>query len=198
MDLSLLARLLNPIKQRIALLVGRGLLKAVAQDGRLVAQLLAGEEVEHIRLVQHFGLASRPQAGAELVVLFPGGDRSLGLCVATSDGRYAPTDLPEGAVALYSTGDGLAALEDAPEWVEPPEDGSPVQGLCRLVLRPDRVIELSCAGLAIKVNGAESAISPEGLEGPAFESVAQVGRDVVVIDHGDSAGTYTIQRGAEA
>ncbi len=106
--MTALARILNPLKQRILLLIGRGLIQALRQTQglpELAAELLRGEARDNLVLMQDFGLASLPPAGGECVVLFPGGDRSLGLVVATDDRTRRPQDLAEGDCAIYSAGD---------------------------------------------------------------------------------------------
>ena len=109
--MAALSRLLAPLKQRIMLLIGRGLILAARQgEGlpELAAELLRGEARDNLVLMQDFGLASLPPAGGECVVVFPGGDRSLGLVVATDDRTRRPQDLAEGDCALYSAGDSEA------------------------------------------------------------------------------------------
>lgn len=52
-------------------------------------------------LMQHWGLASRPKAGADAVVVFLGGNRGNGVVIATGDRRFWLKGLAEGEVALY-------------------------------------------------------------------------------------------------
>ena len=51
-------------------------------------------------LLAQYGLATRPLAGAQAVVLFLTGDRSRGLVIATNDARYQ-IEMKEGEVALH-------------------------------------------------------------------------------------------------
>lgn len=66
------------------------------------AQLTANEVSEGLEHIESFGLATRPLTGAELLALFPGGDRSLGYVVAVTDRRYRPQPLESGEVCIYS------------------------------------------------------------------------------------------------
>lgn len=56
---------------------------------------------DDIERFQQYGVTSKPFTNSEAVVLFPGGDRSHGLCVAVGDRRYRLTGLADGEVALY-------------------------------------------------------------------------------------------------
>lgn len=68
-----------------------------------VSALQAGSAVEQTRparLVQQYGLASRPLVDAECIVLPVGGRSSQGVIIATEDARYRLL-LSDGEVALY-------------------------------------------------------------------------------------------------
>jgi phage baseplate assembly protein V len=52
-------------------------------------------------LLGHYGVASRPMPGAQAVMIFPFGDRSKGLIIATNDARYQ-IELREGEVAIHT------------------------------------------------------------------------------------------------
>ena len=194
-----LNRLLAPLRNRVLSLVARAvILRATEEEGlrRLMLGILAGETNDNAEIIQEYGFASQPLRGCEAVVLHVGGERSFAMVVATDDPRYRPWKLKPGEVVIYNHADRLAEGEEAPEWLEIPEDESPPQGLCRISLIPEeREIKISCGKFTLEVNGVPSEISAEGATGGVFEDLAQVGRDVVVIDHGDSQGTYVIQRG---
>jgi phage gp45-like len=198
--LDQLNRFIAPLRQRVLSLIARAVVLEATEDGtlrRLMLGILQDEITEGVDHFQEYGFISRPLRGCEALVLHLGGDRGFGFVVATDDPRYRPLGLEPGDVVIYNDGDTLAEGEEPPEWVEVPGDGSPVQGLCRITLGRDREIRLSCAKFTVNVNGVPSEFNGETASGGVFETMAQVGRDVVVIDHGDSAGTYVIQRGAE-
>lgn len=100
-----LSRLLEPIKRRLMLMVGRGLIQLSKDSGptqRLQVSLMADEVRDNLERVQEYGFTSRPKPGAEAVVLFPGGSRDFGLVIAVDDRRYRLKSLQEGEVALYT------------------------------------------------------------------------------------------------
>jgi phage gp45-like len=67
------------------------------------ATAFAGEVLEDVHFVQHFGFASRPAPGSEAIVVMVGGDRSHPVAVASVDRRHAGPELAEGDVVLFSS-----------------------------------------------------------------------------------------------
>jgi phage baseplate assembly protein V len=61
----------------------------------------AAESRDGTPVVQQYGFASRPKVGADAVVTFIGGNRSLGIIIATNDRRFQ-IELAEGEVALHT------------------------------------------------------------------------------------------------
>lgn len=100
-----LRMLLRPIETRIANAIARAVVERV-DDSKTLQSLqlgvLDGEAVEDGERFQDYGLTSKPTAGAEALVLFPNGDRSVPLVVKVDDRRYRLTGLADGEVALYS------------------------------------------------------------------------------------------------
>ena len=102
--LSQLSHLLRPLATRLANTVARAVVQLVDDDKkRQLAQLgvLAGETVDGAEHFQPYGFSSVPLAGAEAVVVFPNGDRSHPLVVATSDNRHRPTGGEPGQVTMH-------------------------------------------------------------------------------------------------
>lgn len=100
-----LMKLLEPIRRRLSLLIGRGIVRLTYDDAgiqRVQMDLLAGETRDKIERLQEYGLTSRPVVGAEGVVLFPNGSRDYGLLIAVEDRRFRLKPLEEGEVALYT------------------------------------------------------------------------------------------------
>lgn len=110
------------LKRRLFNLIARGVIKSVKESANLRAQatLLAEETLENLEMIQEYGYTSKPLAGAEAVVIFPAGDRSHGLIIATGDRRYR-LQVQAGEVALYD------------------DQGSKVH------LKRDNTIEVSCS-----------------------------------------------------
>lgn len=102
-----LRTLLHPLRQRVAGLVARGVVKLVNDASNLqLVQLgvLEGETVPDGEHHQPYGFSSIPLAGAEAVVLFQSGDRGRPLVVAVSDRRHRPTGGEPGEVTVYHHG----------------------------------------------------------------------------------------------
>lgn len=103
--LKALRQLLRPLATQIANLVARGVVR-LADDSAKLQLLQVGVGPEETRdRVEHFqayGFTSVPLAGAEVVVLFPGGRRDHGLVVASGDRRHRLAGLQPGEVALYT------------------------------------------------------------------------------------------------
>lgn len=98
-----LARLLRPFKVRLSNLISRGVVKRTNDDPgvqEVQAELLTDEVRDELEHMQFFGFASNPDDGAECLVAFPGGDRSMGFVLATADRRYR-VKVEKGEVALY-------------------------------------------------------------------------------------------------
>lgn len=100
-----LNRLLTNIKSRVSLMVGRGVLKAVADDAAVQvcqAALLDGELKSGIERAQNYGLTSVPPVGSVATVLFVGGDRSNGIVISAESRKFRLKGLQAGEVALYT------------------------------------------------------------------------------------------------
>lgn len=97
-----LSRFLSPIKKRIFNMIARGVIKSIKEGGNLRAQmsLLAEETLDNLEILQDYGFTSKPLSGAEGVVIFPAGDKSHGLVIATGDRRYR-LEIENGEVALF-------------------------------------------------------------------------------------------------
>lgn len=98
------ARLLNPLRRRVALMIGRGVVRLVNDSLKLQGlqvSLLAGETHDDVERFQEYGFSSHPHPGAEAVLVFAGGNRSHGLVIAVDDRRYRLKGLAEGEVALF-------------------------------------------------------------------------------------------------
>ncbi len=181
MSLEAIKRLLDPLRQRIMLLVGRGLIQLIEETGGHVtaqADLLSGETADGLRLMQHYGFASRPKPNAEAVVLFVGGDRSQGFVVATDDPWVRPLGLEAGEVAIFSWEDRLGDEEELPEPPEGAPEGwpamplgedDPLPDLCRIHFLEGRKIRVNANTLELFGLEGISLASPVILWGPPGE-----------------------------
>jgi phage baseplate assembly protein V len=62
---------------------------------------LAGETIDGAEHFQPYGFTSVPLAGAEVVAVFPNGDRGHPLVLAASDRNHRPTAGEAGQVTMY-------------------------------------------------------------------------------------------------
>jgi len=105
-DTEGLKRLLNPIKRKIFLMIGRALLTAIDNGGsvqRVQVQGLKGEVLSDIDHVQPYGFATYPESGKEVILIFVNGDRDQGVALSVVDRDTRPTDLAEGDSCLYNS-----------------------------------------------------------------------------------------------
>ncbi len=194
--MSALNRILAPLKQRIMLLIGRGLIQAVRQgEGlpELAAELLRGEDRDNLVLMQDFGLASLPPAGGECVAVFPGGDRSLGLVVASDDRTRRPRDLAEGDCALYGAGD-----HEAPHrlWLRAGDRTVLIVG-SGIEIRADQGPLRLVSPTAISLEAPQVLMGPPGqqteLHGGQGRRVALLDVDCAQVASGSSQGNWPLR-----
>lgn len=98
-----LQRAVAPIHRRVALMIGRGLVKLVDDAGglqQLQVTLLDGEVHDGVERFQDYGISSCPHPGAEHAFASVGGLRTAGIVLAVADRRYR-LKVAEGEVALY-------------------------------------------------------------------------------------------------
>jgi hypothetical protein len=100
-----LKRLLRPLQNKIALALGRGILKLVDNAGntqRIQMTAMAGETLNAMERLQEYGFETYPKTEAEVFAAFIAGNREKGVALCVHDRRYRPTDLAEGDVVLYT------------------------------------------------------------------------------------------------
>ncbi len=116
--LEALGKFVKPLSNRIANMVGRAVLR-VADDAKQIqivqVDLLEGETRDDIERFQNYGFTSRPRDGAEAVVLFVGGRRDHGLCIAVDDRRHRLKNLESGEVAIYNDAGAKVVLKASGE-----------------------------------------------------------------------------------
>jgi len=116
-----LERVLRPIRNRIASMVVCALVKSVTDsDGLQILKVQMGrdEVKDDVERIQQFGFTSNPPNDSEAIVLFVGGNRSHGICLATDSSTYRIKNLPSGAVVIYNkNGEYVKLTEDTIEIV---------------------------------------------------------------------------------
>ena len=98
-----LAQMVEGLRQRVAMMVGRGVLAALDAAGgaaRATVQGVAGEVLDDREFAQDYGVSSRPHPGAEALMAFIAGLRSNGVVVRLMDRRYTIA-LEYGEVAIH-------------------------------------------------------------------------------------------------
>lgn len=111
MTLKDFKRLIQPIKNKIFLLVGRAILKAINNsEGTQKIQVVAlnGETITDIERFQEYGFETYPKTNAEVLCLFFNGNRDHGFAICAHDRRYRPTGLVEGEVVVYTDEDSFS------------------------------------------------------------------------------------------
>lgn len=112
------------LQSRVLRLVGLGKIRAVDDSGsqqRVQVNINPGgpreleEVIDGVPRLGHYGFAYCPPDGAEVVVLFVGGARSVGVAIATGHRETRPKDLEPGEAMLFNS------LTDA--WVRMCADG---------------------------------------------------------------------------
>lgn len=96
--------MVNGIKARIFRLIGRAKLTTVSNSKKtqlVQVKALKDETITDIERFQEYGFETYPKADAEVITIFPGGNRDQGSVVCIMDTRYRPTNLNEGEVQVY-------------------------------------------------------------------------------------------------
>jgi phage baseplate assembly protein V len=99
---------MEPIRQRVMLMLGRAVLQVINDDAglqRVQVSLLAKETRDNVERFQQYGYTSHPHPGAEAAVLFLAGNRDHPIVIAIDDRRYRLQALEQGEVALYTDED---------------------------------------------------------------------------------------------
>lgn len=97
---------MSAIWTRLRTIVGRGRVRRFAPQTTprsMQVELLRGEVLDGVQLVQQAGFSSRPRVGSEVVVVSVGGDRSHPVAIGTVDRKHLGPELAEGDVALFAT-----------------------------------------------------------------------------------------------
>lgn len=121
-------------------LLARGVVSLVNAAGKMQGmqvKLLAGEVKDGMEHFEPYGFTSNPQAGAEVLAAFFGGDRSHGVIICAGDRRFRLQNTAPGEVALYT------------------DEGD------KLHFKRGRVIEIETLTLKVKAQTAVEFDTPE-------------------------------------
>lgn len=103
--MSNLRATLQAMHNRVMLTVARAVVSLVNDETKLQTLqvgLLKREIRENVERFQNYGFTAKPHAGAEGVVVFIGGNRDHGLCIAVDDRRYRVAGMEDGEVCIYT------------------------------------------------------------------------------------------------
>jgi len=104
MNMNIFERILLPITRKIMLMIGKCILMAVDNSGKVMKLQLSGlknETITDIERYQEYGFESYPKKDCEVLAAFIDGNRDNGIVICVNDRRYRPTDLNEGDVCVY-------------------------------------------------------------------------------------------------
>jgi phage baseplate assembly protein V len=96
--------MIENLKRKIFLLLGRGIVKALKTDvGTQLIQVIAldGETITDVERMEEYGFTAVPETGSEASIGFINGNRDQGLILCIGDRRYRPTNLASGEVQVY-------------------------------------------------------------------------------------------------
>lgn len=103
--MNFLKRAIQPLKDRVLLMVGRALLTAI-NDSKDIQQVqlsaLAGESMDKVERFQEFGFSSNPPKGSEAIFVSLGGNRENMVIIATEHRTLRFKDLASGEMAIYT------------------------------------------------------------------------------------------------
>jgi phage baseplate assembly protein V len=110
-------RLLMPIKRKIFLMIGRGIVEAINNSEKTQKIQITGlnnETITDIERVQNYGFESYPSASTntEAVIVFGNGNRDQGISICVQNREYRPTDLSVDDVCVYDKSDNRVWLKD--------------------------------------------------------------------------------------
>lgn len=97
--------MLGPIKIRILLMIGRGVLTAIDSSKEIQLAkltLLADETKDQTEIFQHFGFRSSIPKDSDLIFLSIGGNRDHGVIIGSESRSHAIKGLNEGDTVIYN------------------------------------------------------------------------------------------------
>lgn len=101
--------MLESLKMRLFLMIGRGIVKAINNETKIMkVQVtgLKGETITDIERPQNYGFESFPDVADDLeaAIAYIGGNRDQGIVLVIHDRTNKPTDLVKGESRLYAKG----------------------------------------------------------------------------------------------
>lgn len=111
--ISILNRLLSPIKRKVASIVSTDLLSSVNDSTSIQTCKLQNSNTATAERVQQFGFSSSPPVSSETVILSINGNRASQIIIACDSSQYRLKGLPAGSMAIYNqNGDYVKLTKD--------------------------------------------------------------------------------------
>lgn len=129
MNVELLNRLLAPLRNRVAKMVARAVVRLVDDDKKfqeLQVDVLDTETRDGVERFQQYGFTSVPEDGAEAVLLCVGGRREHAIAIAVDHREHRLKGLEGGEVALYHKDGAKVVLKASGDIEVTPKSGSDV------------------------------------------------------------------------
>jgi len=99
-----LSRMLAPMARRLRLMVGRAVITAIADAGKVQSaqvKLLDGEVRDGVEILHQYGFTSIAHGQMEGLYFSVGGDRDHGVLICVADRQYRLKSIAPGEVAIY-------------------------------------------------------------------------------------------------
>jgi phage baseplate assembly protein V len=104
---------LDRLYRRVRMLVAPVKITATDDSGPVHRAQVRGfppETIDHMPVLQIYGLASHALPGSDAMAIFASGDRSNGVIIATGNQKYRLRNLKAGEVALYDNAGSVVQL----------------------------------------------------------------------------------------
>ena len=108
-----LERILRPITNKLSLMLGRAVIRALTTDNgklQIDAEIFADDIVTKREYFTHHGLFSRPPIGSHCLIACPGGRRENAVIVAVKSNANIPDQAATAEIALYTSQGSVIAL----------------------------------------------------------------------------------------
>ncbi len=163
------------IGRRLLMTIGRGRVTTGDDTGNVQiqqVQLGANELRDQTPRLAEFGFASMPPAGADVIVLFVGGDRSNGVIIASGDIATRMKNLQPGESALYDAQGKSVYLSVGGIVIEAKGQPVTINNASTATIDTSGDVTVNCGGNAEVAAAGTATINGQG--GVSVESAAGV------------------------
>lgn len=153
---------------RFQALIGTAKITATSDDGQLQrAQVRVSnlEMLDNVGNLTTYGLASRPLAGSDALILSLGGNRTNSLVIGTHDERHRVRNLAEGETAIYNAAGMRITISNSGIIIEGGGANVVINGAPQVVVNGGDVI---ADGISLKTHRHGGVTPGGGNSGPAI------------------------------